>query len=119
MAARNRQFTKSWSEDGGLRQQHRKVLHRCRLQLIKLLDVNDILEAMRSDDGFQVDTCEFILGFATSEQRVAAFLDKLELRNDRTFQQFMDVLGEKNDSLYKTLSDALKAEEEAEEGAIR
>lgn len=104
---------------GGLRLQHRKALHRCRQQLIRMLDVSEALDALSADDGFQTDTRDFILGFATSEQRVAALLDRLEMRPDRSFRTFLEVLKAKNDTLYQALETAIKAEDEAEESALR
>lgn len=118
---------KSWSTEagggsgrgGGLRLQQRKALHRCRQQIVRLLDVGEALEGLSADDGFQAETRDFILGFATSEQRVAALLDRLEMRSDRSFRTFLEVLKAKNDTLYQALDEALKAEEEVEESAAR
>ena len=101
-------FKKSTSDMGTLSQNHRKVLHRCRMMLLKDLEVTDVLEYMAQEDGLRNDTREMIMNYPTREQRVGILLDKLETHGDRVFLLFMEALREHYKHLHYVLEETLR-----------
>lgn len=113
-------FKRSSSETGILSEQNRKVLHACRMVLIRELDVNSVLDYLCQSDenGFRADVRETILSpQLNKEQRVALLLDKIELKGDKTFLLFMEALKEYQKNLHQRLDDVFLRVEEGERSA--
>lgn len=100
-------FKKSVSDLGSLSESHRKVLHRCRVMLIKDLDVSAILEYMSVDDSFS-SVRDAVLSYSDRERQVAALLDRLETRGDRSFTLFMEAVREHHKHLHYVLEETLR-----------
>ena len=101
-------FKKSVSDTGTLRENHRKTLHRCRLILIKDIDVPDILEYLSADEGFKAEIRDHISSYTTREQRVGVLLDRLETRGDRAFLLFMESLKEYYKAVHYIMEETLR-----------
>ena len=102
-------FKKSTAETGSLSENYRKVLHRCRMILVKDLEVHDILDYLSHDsEGFKSEVRDGILSQPSREQRVALLLDKLEMRGDKSFVTFMEALKEHYKHLHYVLEESLQ-----------
>ncbi len=112
-------FKKSSSDSGQMLDIHRKVLHRCRILLIKELDPSHILDHMLGEDGFKTDFRDHVLGLSSREQRIAAFLDRLETRGERAFSLFMEVLKEHQNQLHYVLQETIKNMSEMKDSRFR
>ncbi|KAK2170645.1 hypothetical protein LSH36_1g02002 [Paralvinella palmiformis] len=112
-------FKKSVSDTGTLRNNFRKVLHRCRMILIKDIDVPDILDYLAADDGFKGEAREHILGYGTREQRVGALLDRLETRGDRAFLLFLEALREYYKHVHYIIDETLRNIDQTRDSARR
>jgi len=76
---------------------HRKVLERCRVQIVKDLDVDCIMDFLISQDIIHGESSEFIRNHATREARVRALLDILPRSGPEAYRVFRK-------SLYRDLS---------------
>ena len=60
------------------------------------------------EDAIKPDLREYVLGFGTREQRVGAFIDKLETKGERVFSVFMEVLRERHKHLHYMLEETIR-----------
>ena len=101
-------FRKSTSDSGTLSEGYKKVLHRCRMLLVKDLDIPDILDYMSADDGFKPEIRDQVMSLPSREQRVGVFLDKLEHRGDRSFNLFLEAVKEHYKHVHYVLEESLR-----------
>lgn len=101
-------FKKSSTDAASLTESHVKALHRCRIILIKDIDIVELLDILVQEDALKPDMREYVLGFGTREQRVGAFIDKLETRGERVFSVFMEVLRERHKHLHYMLEETIR-----------
>ncbi len=71
--------------------------------------MTELLEVLQQDEIFKLsDVRDSILSQPTRQQRVAALLDRVESRGDRTFFLFMDALKEHYRQLHTIMEETLR-----------
>ncbi len=72
--------------------------------------MTELLEVLQQDEIFKSsDVRDAVLSPASRQQRVAALLDRLETRGDRTFLLFMDALREHYRHLHSVMEETLRS----------
>jgi len=86
----------------------RRVLRRCRMLLIKDLDVVQIVDFLSTEEGLKSDQRDSILAVSTREQRAGVLLDQLEFRGEGTFNLFLESLKTYHKHLYAVIEEMLR-----------
>jgi hypothetical protein len=86
----------------------RRVLRRCRMLLVKDLDVVQIVDFLSTEEGLRSDQRDVIFACSTREQRAGVLLDQLELRGERTFALFLEALKTYHKHLYLVIDEMLR-----------
>ena len=101
-------FKKSGSDSGTLPDGQLRALRRCRMALIRDVDVVSVLDAMLAEEAIKTDWRDHVLQFSSREERVGVLLDRLETRGERAFAAFLDALRERHKHLHFVLQEATR-----------
>lgn len=88
----------------------RRVLRRCRMLLIKDLDVVQVIDSMSAaeEGNLTGEQREAIFACSTREQRAGVLLDQLEQRDLRTLGLFLEALRTHHKHLYLVMDEMLR-----------
>ncbi len=85
--------------------QHERALRKCRLKIVKELNVKDVMDYLRQEDIFNENEQEEIYAVTTRRDRASVFIDRISAKGPKAFAAFCTALGES----YDWLADDLKS----------
>lgn len=85
---------------------YERALRKCRLKIVKQLDVKDVMDYLRQEDVFNEHEQEEIYAVTTRRDRASVFIDRLSAKGPRAFDVFCSALKEG----YDWLADDLRSQ---------
>ena len=85
---------------------YERALRKCRLKIVKQLDVKDVMDYLRQEDIFSENEQEEIYAVTTRRDRASVFIDRLTSKGPKAFDVFCSALRDG----YDWLADDLKSQ---------